>query len=116
MWVALAVLCVVYMGWRGRRRDYRTVASAESQLVLAGIATGVPADRVYDALESLGAESLDVDSRGVLSARLGRSFDHGHHFIPPYGELFAEFLFDSTGCVTSWRVHEEITLPEPDRS
>jgi hypothetical protein len=108
MWITLAILVFVYVGWEGRRREYRTVASAESDLALAGIAVGVAADRVYDILESHGAEQFDVDSRGVLSARLGRSFEKGL----VHGDLFVECLFDATGCVKSWRVHEEITLPE----
>jgi hypothetical protein len=110
MWVALAVLAMVTVSWFGRRRHYRTVASAESQLVQAGVAPGVAADRVYAVLESLGADHLDVDSRGVLFARLGRSYEDP---LAGHGDLIAEFLFDATGCVKSWRVHEEVTLPDP---
>jgi hypothetical protein len=106
--VGLVVLVVVLLvNWFGRRRQYRTIASAEAKLVIAGVTPGVAADRVVAVLDSLGAEHSSLNSEGVLSAQLGRSFEDG--FVR--GDLFAEFRFDSTGHLKSRLVREQLTGP-----
>lgn len=108
--VALAVgIAAVLAGlnWVSRRKEYRTVAEVRAQLVVAGVVPGAPVSRVLRVLDSLGAQHSAVDSAGVVSARIGLSFED--LFI--HGDIFVAFRFDSSGHLVSQTVRERLTGP-----
>ena len=108
--LASAVLTLCLLGalsWVGRRRVYRTIGSTEAVLSAAGVVPGMPVSRVLDVLDSLGAPHSGLSADRSVGARLGRSFED--FFI--YGDILAEFRFDSTGRLTSHVVREVLTGP-----